>query len=132
MDSVKLIGNLLAMSKSEVVMLTVNEQFEGLRQLAELVGKSECNCLIRPAGSDVAFLYAAHTENASQVVCASGGGRYDIWTRDGLQRSDLSIDDAAKVVVAEYHLAKAARIKARYPSMDIGIILKTLSDGYQK
>jgi hypothetical protein len=115
-------------------MRTAKEQFDGLHKLALLVGKSECNCFINPAGSDVAFLYAADTPNASQVAYASGG--YDIWVRGvngaDLQATDLSIEDAAKVVVAEYHLAKAARIKARHPEMDTNTILKKLADGYQK
>lgn len=114
-------------------MRTAKEQIDGLLKLARLVGKSECNCLLHHERGDVAFLYAAHTPNPSQVVYASGG--YDVWTNNGgglhLQASDLSIKDAAKVVVAEYHLAKAARIKARDPSMDTDTIMKKLAEGYQ-
>lgn len=113
------------------MMRTAREQIDGLLELAKLIGKSECNCRIAFGQGDVPFLSAAHTPKPSQVVYASEG--YDVWTHDGpaLKAADLSIEDAAKVVVAEYHLAKAARIKARDPSLDIDTIMKTLAEGYQ-
>jgi hypothetical protein len=123
-------------------MRSPEEQMEGLIRLAELVGNSECNTTIMPAGSDVAYLMAAHTPRASQIVYASGG--YDVWVYDPkgsddtfssgyhLQCPDLSIEDVAKVVVGEYHQAKAARIKALHPNWSVDFIMKKLAKGYQK
>lgn len=115
-------------------MRSPKEQIYGLMKLAELVGKSECNTFIQRPLGDVAFLIAADTPDASQIVYASGG--YDVWVWKGenmtIQSTDLSIEDAAKVVVAEYHLAKAARIKTMRPDLDIKDIMNTLTEGYQK
>jgi hypothetical protein len=117
---------------NETGLRTPGEQVWGLKLLADLVGKSECNCWIRNDPGDVAYLAAADTPGASQIVYATGG--YDVWTTGAhnLQATNLSIEDAAKVVVAEYHLAKAARIKARHPDLSADEIMKTLAKGYQK
>jgi hypothetical protein len=114
-------------------MRSKQEQLAGLMELADLIGRSECNACICQDPGDATYLMAVDTPGASQIVYASGG--YEVWTcgpdRLHLQSPDLSLEDAAKVVVAEYHLAKAARIRVRNPNMSIDTIMKKLAKGYQ-
>ena len=115
-------------------MRSAEEQLAGLMRLAEEIGKHECNVAIYPAGGDVAHLIAVDTPGASEVVYVVGG--YDVWTYEGgrqrLQASDLSCEQAAEIVVSEYFLAKAARVKQLYPHLDAEQIMAHLREGYQR
>jgi len=116
-------------------MRTPDEQHFGLDQVARLVSQFECNCGMQMAGTDVAFLQAVDTPNASQVVYASGG--YDVWNRNdagdemNIQATDLTAEDAAAVIIIEYLSAKAARVKVHKPHMTIPEIMHILVNGYQ-
>ena len=115
-------------------MRSAEEQFAGLRRLAEVIGKHECNVAIKLADGDVASLTAVDTPGASEVVYVVGG--YDVWTYEGgrqrLQAGDLSCEQAAEIVVSEYFLAKAARIKQHSPHLDADQIMAKLREGYQR
>jgi hypothetical protein len=119
-------------------MRSLEEQIVGLKRLADLIGESECNTMINydPKSGDVAYLIAVDTPRASQVVYADQG--YDVWAWNptisygDLQSTNLSIDAAAKVVVAEYHLAKTARVLQHRKDMTADEVMTILAKGYQK
>lgn len=115
-------------------MVTAAEQHYRLDRVAKLVGPFECNCGMSVAGADVASLQAVDTPDASQIVYASGTG-YDVWTGRGnqlkLQKTELSAEDAAVVIIIEYLTAKAARVKAHKPHMEVSEIMRRLINGYQ-
>src|SRR5262245_487965 len=117
-------------------MRTNSEQLKGLDELATFImQKAEVNVMIQPSGADVAYLMATDTPHASQIVYATDG--YDVWKwvsiSNGyhLQASDLTIEQAAEIVIAEYFLAKAARIKEHSLHLSIDEIMTTLRRGYQ-
>lgn len=121
------------MTLEDLLNHNATKQLRGLMALAKMIGRSEVNCLISPAtNSDVAFLQATDTPGASQIVYVSGD--YDVWADGGtrMRAHDLSINDAAEVVVTEYFLAKATRIKAHSPHMEIADIMNRLRSGYQR
>lgn len=102
-------------------------------RLGKVIGRKECNFGIWQNPGDVTYLMAADTPNASQVVYAADG--YDVWTHVNgkldLQATNLSAENAAKVVVAEYFLAKAARVLQRDPKQNASEIMGILERGYQ-
>jgi len=117
-------------------MRTPKEQVAGLNKLAQyLTKKWEVNVgIVCPTDGDVPYLYAAAVPTPSQITYAANG--YDVWVqgpeRYDLQSTDLTLEQAAEVVKAEYFLAKAARTKANYPHLALDEIMKTLEAGYQR
>lgn len=128
-------------------MASNDEQMDGLSRLAKMIAKKEVNVAVLPSVykdtmgrrvQDVCYLIALHTPSPSQIVY--NGEDYDVWTveptidgpRLHMQKPGLTMKQAAEVVIAEYFLAKAARIKAASPDIEIDAIMHALWNGYQK
>lgn len=111
-------------------MRTKQQQLANLQKLATEIGKFECNVVIVSRPGDVAFLQAVDTPGATEIVYAADG--YDAWLDGHLQKTDLSLKQAAEIVVNEYFLAKTARILTRDPTQNADEIMKRLFAGYQR
>ena len=116
--------------------------YAGLTRLMRVAEKKEINMAIYPPNyksptgeivSDVPFLIAVDTPDASQIVFDPNSDRYDAWSNDGakLLTGNLSLAKAAKLVTTEYFWAKATRVKAHHPDADINEIMAELERGYQ-
>lgn len=110
------------------------DQLGGLSRLAERLGKYEVNSVIKQDPGDVACLQMLDTPGGSQAVYADPKvDAYDIWNSEGhLQKPNLTIGETVEVLVAEYFLAKAARVKQHRPDLSVDEIMVTLRAGYQK
>jgi len=120
----------------------VDSMLQGLTRLANHLKRKEINFGIAPAGykdsrgrtvQDVPFLQALDTPDASQIVC-DGDDRYDAWSSDGseMRSSNMTLEQASKLVWTEYCFAKVARIKERDPTVDVDKLMRTLERGYQR
>jgi hypothetical protein len=86
------------------------EQAVGLDAVARLVTAAGCNCVLTPAGADVAFLAALGPPSPKEVVYAAGG--YDVWDWGGpreLAQTGLSAEVAAQLIIDEYRAWKKSR-----------------------
>jgi len=123
-------------------MLNTDLMLRGLKRLADHLKRKEINFGIAPAEHkdsrgrtvrDVPFLQAVNTPDASQIVC-DAKGRYDAWSPDGseIRSSNLTLEQASKLVWTEYCFAKVARIKERDPTVNVDKLMRTLERGYQR
>lgn len=110
-------------------MLTEAEQIVGLKRLADVLKRYECNFVIVKQ-DDVIVLKMAHTPNASEACFVTGN--YDVWTGSDLKAADLNAEAAAEILIDEYFKAKTLRIREHSPQYSIDQIMKTLREGYQK
>ena len=109
----------------------MEDEFESLKLVADLAGRHEVNVmLVPPADGAVGYLQAMDTPKASRVICASGGG-YDIWRGNKLVRANQAAVATANLVIAEYTVAKAKRVRRLYPHLTMRQILDVLLKGYQ-
>lgn len=89
-------------------MRTEDEQRAGLDELARLIMRARCNSGIWPGRGDVLYLAALGPPEPSEVCYVIGG--YDVWGRrpQTLLAVNLTIDQAAEVVIREYREWKSA------------------------
>lgn len=110
-------------------------QLEGLKRLADVLKQSEVNFLLVPPGSDMAYIEMADTPRGPHAIYDSHSKTYDIWKwgqkRPGMKQCGLSVEDAAEVLVTEYLMAKAKRIRKRNRDMSLSEIMQILRRGYQ-
>jgi hypothetical protein len=88
------------------------EQIAALEIVGKKAADAVCNFLIRSDPSDVACLYAP-VPNATEIVCPEADGKYDAWKHGRLTQPDLSADEAANIVIAEYKANKIDIIMCR-------------------
>jgi hypothetical protein len=117
--------------------MTDSEQLAGLATLQSIIGTYEVNTMMVRAPGDVAFVAAADVPDASQICYASGEG-YDVWRwRNGARRlaeTNLSVSDAANIVIMEYLTEKVRRAKRLNPNLrgySDKVLLAHLLKGYQ-
>jgi hypothetical protein len=109
----------------------------GLLGLLQLVKKKEVNVAIYSTASDVPFMVALDTPDASQIVCDESGKLYDAWSSNGAEMRSVNLtkSQAAELITKEYFWAKAARAKqsnSNLKDLSIGEIVQILERGYQK
>src|SRR5262245_64278883 len=80
----------------KIMIKSPEEQLAGLQIVAEKLQALVCNCAIRPAGSDVAYLVACDVHDPSEIVFAAEG--YDVWRWRGRYKypaqTNLTADQA--------------------------------------
>ena len=110
-------------------------QVEGLQKLADILRKSEVNFYLRTPGSDMGYIEMADTLRGPHAIFDPTTKTYDIWRwgrkRAVMKERDLSAEDAAEILITEYFLAKAKRIRKRRPDLSVQEIMQTLRRGYQ-
>jgi hypothetical protein len=119
-------------------MRTEEEQFRGLMELAAAMSPAEVNFVInRSPRGDVSNLEMLDTPGSPQMVYTDESrDSYDFWSaKTGklrLEKSDVPLEEAARIMINEYFSAKAQRIKKLKPDIPMDYIMKKLREGYQK
>ena len=113
-----------------------SDQLEGLRKLADVLHQHEINFVLVPMTADMAYIEMCDTPRGPHAIFDPHSKTYDIWKwgrkRPGMKYSDLSAEDAAEILITEYFMAKAKRVRKNFPDMSMTKIMETLRHGYQK
>lgn len=91
------------------------EQLDGLAEVSKVAQLKKCNCAIVTREGDVAVLVAAIGSPPKpgyvEIVYASGG--YDLWQNGKLCKADLSVNEAASLIIDDYVCGKARIVASR-------------------
>jgi hypothetical protein len=115
-------------------MRSREEQIAGLRRLADEISPAEVNFVINltPRG-DVPNLEMLDTSGSPQMVYADQStDTYDFWSSGKLVKPNIPLEEAARIMIQEYFVAKAKRIQKHHPHLSKTWIMKRLWEGYQR